>query len=172
AIISYRSKQDSYFIDSKIAGTAAVVSKIYEDRVILDVDGVLQTLMLDGLDRLKQQESNQAKAVERLSSEVVDIDIDRAAILKDPSKLTDYIRISPYREGDKVLGYRLQPGKDRTLFDQAGLQDGDLAIELNGVDLTDSKQAFSLMRELPTMTEVSITVERNGQLHELYLTTP
>lgn len=174
AIISYQSKQDSYFIDSKIEGTGATVSEIYEDRVILDVNGSLQTLMLDGVENMRQQDNHQAKAagskvVAETNVKPVDIEIDRSTLLKDPGKLTDYIRISPYRRDGEVAGYRLKPGKDRTLFDQAGLKNGDLAIELNGVDLTDTQQAFSLMKEFPTMTEMSLTVDRNGQLHELYL---
>ena len=170
AIISYRSKQDSYFIDSEIAGTTATVSEIHEDRVILDVNGALQTLMLDGVDNIKPQ-ANAVKSREAVKTKVkpVEVAIDRAAILKDPGKLTDYIRISPYRRDGSVVGYRLRPGKDRSLFDQAGLKNGDLAVELNGVDLTDMQQAFSLMKDFPTMTEMSLTVDRRGQLHELYL---
>lgn len=170
AIISYKSKQDSYFIDSEIAGTAATVSEIHEDRVILDVNGALQTLMLDGVDAVKAQ-TDAVRNQETVKTKVkpVEVAIDRAAILKDPGKLTDYIRISPYRRDGSVVGYRLRPGKDRTLFDQAGLKNGDLAVELNGVDLTDMQQAFSLMKDFPTMTEMSLTVDRSGQLHELYL---
>ena len=172
AIISYKSKQGSYFIDSKIEGTGASVSEIYEDRVILDVDGVLQTLMLDGVDSIKQQNNYQVEAARSQEPAAKQLDIDRQALLKDPGKLTDYIRISPYRRDGSVLGYRLRSGKNRTLFEQAGLKNNDLAIELNGVDLTDTQQAFSLMKEFPTMTEISLTVERNGQLHELYLNIP
>ena len=175
AIISYKSRQGSYFIDSKIDGTGASVSEIYEDRVILDVDGVLQTLMLDGVDSIKQQNNDQVKASrsqEPAQTDAKQLDMDRQALLKDPGKSPDYIRISPYRKDGSVLGYRLRPGKDRTLFEQAGLKNNDLAIELNGVDLTDTQQAFSLMKEFPTMTEISLTVERSGQLHELYLNIP
>ena len=172
AIISHKSKQDSYFIDSEIEGTGATVSEIYEDRVILDVDGVLQTLMLDGVDGLKQQNNRQTKAVRNEETKAKSVDLDRSALLKDPGKLTDYIRISPYRQDGAIVGYRLRPGKDRTLFEQAGLKNNDLAVELNGVDLTDTQQAFSLMKDFPTMTDLSLTVERNGQLHELYLNIP
>ena len=172
AIISYKSKQNSYFIDSEIEGTDASVSEIHEDRVILDVDGVLQTLMLEGVDNLEQQNDQQTKAVREVKAKSVDVALDRSAILKDPGKLTDYIRISPYRQDGAIVGYRLRPGKDRTVFEQAGLKNNDLAIELNGVDLTDTQQAFSLMKDFPTMTEISLTVERNGQLHELYLNIP
>jgi len=178
AIITYKNQQDSYFIDSKIEGTGATVSEIYEDRVILEVDDGFQTLMLDGVETLdKQRDSHEsqgrAKSAEKQSAnEVKRINLDRQALLKNPAKLTDYIRISPVREGNQLKGYRVRPGKDRSLFEQAGLKDNDLAIELNGIDLTDMQQAFSLMKAFPTMTDMSLTVERNGQLHELYFSIP
>lgn len=174
AIISYKNKQDSYFIDSKIEDTGATVSEIHEDRVILDVNGALQTLMLDGVEHQKLQNNYQANTTSNKQTKVkpVEVAIDRAAILKNPSKLTDYVRISPYRQDGKVVGYRLKPGRDRSLFEQAGLKNNDLAIELNGIDLTDMQQAFSLMKDFPTMTEMSLTVDRGGQLHELYLNIP
>ncbi len=178
AIISYKSKQDSYFIESKIEGTNASVSEIYEDRIILDVNGELQTLMLDGVETVdRQRDTHESKA--RVSSskkvkknQVKTVNLDRKELLKNPGKLTDYIRISPVREDGEVKGYRIKPGKERSLFDQAGLKNGDLAIELNGIDLTDTQQAFTLMKEFPTMTDMSLTVERDGQLHELYFSIP
>lgn len=180
AIIAYKGKQESYFIGSKITGTKATVSDIHSDRVLLDVDGTLQTLMLDGVEKLdKQQQRHELKGKEEVSKNKVAINhelktvkLDRQALLKDPGKLTDYIKISPVRESGEIKGYRIKPGKDRTLFDQAGLKNGDLAIELNGIDLTDMQQAFGLMKELPTMTDVSLTVERGEQLHELYFSIP
>ncbi|MCG6200103.1 type II secretion system protein GspC [Psychromonas antarctica] len=178
AIVAYQNKQDSYFIGSKIDGTNALVSEIYEDRIIIDVDGESQTLMLDGVDQLsKQRAIHEAQAPAAFvesddNDEVSTVELDREALLKDPGKLTDYIYISPVREGGDVKGYRVKAGKDSSLFEQAGLKDGDLAIALNGIDLTDTQQAFSLMKEFPTMTEMSLTVERDGQLHDLYLRIP
>ena len=173
AIIDYKGQQDSYFIDSKIEGTRASVSEIYEDRVILNVDGLLQTLMLDGIEEDKGQKSTQShKSARKGNNRSVNIKLDRQELIKDPGKLTDYVRISPYRKDGEVLGYRLKPGKNAALFKEAGFERNDLAVELNGVDLTDTQQAFSLMKEFPTMKEISVTVERDGQLHELSLNIP
>ena len=174
AIISYKSKQGSYFLDSEIEGTQASVSEIHPDRVILNVNGAFQTLMLDGVDGKPAGKTVRKPIERRIKAEKapVDVELDRQEILDDPSKLTDYVRISPYREDGQVLGYRLRPGKNPELFEQAGFEKNDLAVELNGVDLLDTQQAFSLMKEFPTMTEINVTVERDGQLHELSLNIP
>jgi len=178
-IIDRKGTQNSYFIDSEIDGTSAVITHIYQDRIILDVKGSMQTLMLDGVDILGKQHpsaGNQRKATQKnrapQKQEVKTINLDRKALQENPGKLTDYVRISPVRENGVVKGYRVKPGKDKSLFEEAGLKNGDLAVELNGIDLTDTQQAFTLMKEFPTMTDMTLSVERGGQLHELYLSIP
>ena len=176
-IIDNRGRQASYFIDSEIEGTEATIAKIYQDRTILNVDGSYQTLMLDGVDDLGKQQSrdrNTRANAPRSSnqSEVRTVNLNRQELLKNPAKLGDYVRISPVRENGEVRGYRVNPGKDKTLFEEAGLQKGDLAVELNGIDLTDTQQAFTLMQEFPTMTDMTLSVERGGQLYELYFSIP
>ena len=169
AIIDNKGKQDSYFINSKIKGTSASVYEIYEDHIVLDENGTYQILILDGLDM-----GNDSSPVETptQATPTTEIDLDRNEILKDPSKLTNYINISPVREGSEIKGYRLTPGRDPALFEQAGLENGDLVVELNGVDLTNMAESMSLMKEFPTMTEISLTVDRDGQLYELYFSIP
>ena len=178
-IIEYKGNQNSYFMNSKIDGTRAEITQIYPDRIILEVDASQQTLMLDGADNAGKQTINKKrstarniKSKSRVQEEPKTINLDRQEILKNPGKLTDYIRISPVREGGKVKGYRVKPGKDKTLFEEAGLKKGDLAVELNGIDLTDTQQTFTLMKEFPTMTDMTLSVERGGQLHELYFSIP
>ncbi|MFT6925364.1 MAG: general secretion pathway protein C [Psychromonas sp.] len=175
AIISYKGKQDSYFIDSKIEGTSASVYEIYEDHIVLDENGVYQVLMLDGLEADKAQSARNVQPVAEQVTRVSEsntIDLDRDEILKDPGKLTNYVSISPVRENGEIKGYRINPGKDPELFEQAGLEAGDLVVELNGVDLTNLAESMSLMKEFPTMTDISLTVDREGQLYELYFSIP
>lgn len=177
-IIEYKNAQDSYFIDSEISGTDAVVSEIYFDRIIITVDGEQQTLILDGLEednkKLSRVEQGDKSSVSktRRSKKTKELPLDRDALLENPGKLLDYISISPVREGEVVKGYRVKPGKDPVIFEEAGLQEGDLVVELNGVDLTDTAKAVGLMKEFPTMTEMSLTVDRDGELNELYFSIP
>lgn len=176
-IIEHKKVQDSYFIDSEIDDTNATVTEIYSDRIIISVNGEKQTLILDGLEqdnkKMAQIENGQASSrPESRGNGSKEIELDRQALLQNPEKLLDYIRISPVREGNQIKGYRVSPGKDPDLFTEAGLEEGDLAIELNGVDLTDISQAMGLMKEFPNMTEMSLTVDRDGELHELFFSIP
>ena len=93
----------------------------------------------------------------------------REQLFDDPKQLLDYINISPKREAGQLIGYRLRPGKDPSLFERAGLKHNDLAININGYDLTDMQQALSLMRELRQLTEANITVLRDGSPVQIIL---
>ena len=81
----------------------------------------------------------------------------------------DVIRIRPHKEQGELKGYRLSPGKDAALFKQVGLKRNDLAVSINGNDLTDMQQALAVMAELKTMTEATITVERQNELIDIIL---
>ena len=83
--------------------------------------------------------------------------------------LLDYLSISPVQRDGAVQGYRLNPGKDPALFTAVGLQPNDLAVSLNGFDLRDNAQAMQIMQQLASLNELNITVEREGQLHDVYV---
>ena len=51
----------------------------------------------------------------------------------------------------ELIGYRLSPGKEPELFKQMGLQNNDLAVAINGYQLTDLKQAMAAINELRTV---------------------
>ncbi|GHB77965.1 type II secretion system protein GspC [Psychrosphaera saromensis] len=195
AIIESAGKQDTYGIDEKIHGTPASVHEIRIDRVILFVSGRFETLMLDGIeystsvpgsenkvDRDEQtvdQEINPVKDDKPLKKERLDkrenlelsrsLRAQRETLFDDPKKLLDVIRIRPYRKSGELKGYKLSPGKDGKLFTEVGLKRNDLATSINGYDLTDMQQALSVMKELRSMTEATITVVRNDTSIDIIL---
>ena len=127
------------------------------------------------LQQLQQAKTNQrnVQKVDRRNSEFSDeLANSRAELLADPSKITDFIAISPVQKDGEVAGYRLNPGKDAALFKQAGFQPSDLAKSINGFDLTDMGQALEVMAQLPELTEMSVMVEREGQLVEIMFSLP
>jgi general secretion pathway protein C len=173
AIIESQGRQTTYEVAEAIQGTRAKLAQVLPDRVILDVGGRFETLMLDGLEYSKnvampvapkstnQNNSRTSGLVQRnVPGELIE---QKEALLKDPGKLLDYIRITPYRSSGQLMGYRLSPGKDPALFDKMGLKNNDLAVAINGYQLTDMKQAMSAMNELRNSTDATITIERDGQ---------
>lgn len=187
AIIESSGIQETYSLGDKIKGTSASLKEVYADRIIITNAGRYETLMLDGLvytsqstvnQQLQQAKTSKAEQTvsrvdQRQNAEISqELAESRNELLADPSKITDYIAISPVRQGDAVVGYRLNPGKDVNLFRQAGFKANDLAKSINGYDLTVMTQALEMMSQLPELTEVSIMVEREGQLVEIMFSLP
>ena len=178
AIIASGGTQATYSIGDKIKGTSASLKEVYADRIIITNAGRYETVMLDGLKFTTDVADNkQLQSAARQKPKIIDKSKDarvgndlaktRREVLADPNSITDYLSISPKTVNGQLQGYRLNPGKDRKLFAEAGFKPNDLAKSLNGYDLTDISQALEVMSQLPELTQVSIIVEREGQLVEL-----
>ncbi len=178
AIIENNGVEQVYAIDEQIDGSGAVLKQVIEDRVILQVNGRMETLMLDGLEYQQLTVANSAieegqlqEAGEAGPDEMGpvqgDIDELRREMTAEPMKLFDYIRVQPRNRGGKMYGYALLPGKDPKMFAQFGLQPNDVAVEINGVRLDDMQQAYSVMQELGEAKQVSIKLERDGEMKDI-----
>ncbi|WDE05624.1 type II secretion system protein GspC [Thalassomonas viridans] len=91
----------------------------------------------------------------------------RNDITEDPGKITDYLKISPKRENGSVTGYRLMPGKNPEFFQTSGLKSGDVAVQMNGFDLTVPSDAAQALRALKQEREVALLIDRNGEMTEI-----
>ncbi len=174
AIIESQGRQETYSVDAPISGTRAKLARVLPDRVILDVSGRFETLMLDGIEFSRTVAMpTQSKQIVKdstspsLNANHSELANRRKELINEPGKLFDYIKISPERRNGELIGYRLTPGKDPELFNQVGLQANDLAIAINGFQLTDMKQAMSAINELRTSTDANITIERDGQVMDV-----
>jgi general secretion pathway protein C len=182
AIIESQGRQVSYLVEEVVQGTRAEVAQILPDRVILSVNGRFETLMLDGLDFSKkvsmpvlaarEAQDMGPQKIEQSELQInatADPDVKEAIIetreelLSEPGKLFDYIRVSQAMSDGELIGYRLSPGKEPALFKQIGLQNNDLAVAINGYQLTDLQQAMAAINELRNTSDATITIERDGE---------
>lgn len=175
AIIANQGKQSTYGIGETIDNTRVTLQAVYVDRVIISNQGRDETLMLQGIDYSAPTQSSSrtasasASSQEPATDDVADLDKIREEISSDPQKIFQYIRLSQVMEEGQLKGYRVRPGNDRALFDQVGLKDGDIATSLNGQDLTDPSQMTELWKTALDSTEWNLTVERDGQPHDIYI---
>lgn len=181
AIIESNGVEQVYAVDEQIEGTSASLKQVLEDRVLLQVSGRFETLMLDGLEY--QQLSNENAPVGEGLQEVpsapepmadspaqTDLNVARQEMLSEPAKFFDYVRVTPRHRNGQMYGYALLPGKDPELFARMGLMPNDVAIEINGVRLNDMQQAYGIINELREAKEASIKVERDGEIKDVLFT--
>ncbi|MGL4205252.1 MAG: type II secretion system protein GspC [Aeromonadaceae bacterium] len=166
AIILNGGDEQGYGEGDIVNGTQASITSILADRVILDNQGQSETLMLDG-EEFKPL--GQQAAPQQPEPNTPTLSKLRDNLAKDPGKLLDYINISPVMADGKLKGYRINPGKDVAFFHRIGLLPNDLAVSINGYDLRDNGQAMQIMQQLSSMSEMNLTVERNGQQQDIYI---
>ncbi|XPF92659.1 type II secretion system protein GspC [Colwellia sp. RE-S-Sl-9] len=188
AIIENNGAQEIYVIDETINGTRAVLKGVFNDRVHIRHSGRLETLMLDGFDyneskkpikvsKRKEKTTISGPLLPSNSPQRVD-QRDNAELTKqaqalrddiseDPGKITDYLKIGPKRANGQIVGYQLMPGKNPEFFKSSGLKSGDVAIQMNGYDLSQPSEAAQALRALKQEREVSLLLDRNGDITEI-----
>ena len=154
-------KENVFFIDDPIPG-GAVLHQVLPDRVILNRGGILETL------RLPQQSVGGTAARPRTGSAA-----NRAAralptnvqnlMGQNAARFSDIVRPQPYMPNGQLQGYRVYPGRDRRAFASLGLRPGDLVTEINGMALNNPAQGMEAFSTLSDATQVTLTLERNGQ---------
>lgn len=194
AIIEKSGKQETYGIGENIVGTRATLEQVLTDRVIIKQSGRMETLMLDGFDYSKTQARSSTRKVvasrnvprpstrkltdvsprpQKIVDQRKNSKLSRQAkklkqdLATDPGKITDYLKISPKRKDGKIIGYLLRPGKDPEFFKSSGLKSGDVAVQMNGYDLKEPREAAQALAALKQERDVSIMILRNEELTEV-----
>lgn len=185
AIIEQSGSQQTYIIGERIGNSRATVEQILPDRVLLDNGGRREVLYMEGRDGSEAQlrmfsASANEDAQPRQSTQPTRVDTRRnpqvaeavASARENPAMIMEIINISPVRDGQQITGYQLQPREDRELFAALGLQAGDIAVAINGYDLTDPAQALAAMNELQDSSRAIIQVRRGNDIIDLELQVP
>jgi len=160
-IASNRDQEKTYQIGQAIDGASgATLHAVYGDRVLINRGGRLETLrqpqeLSSGVSRLPSRPVAAAPTPEESGSL-------RQVISDNASRLTDIMRIQPHVEQGQVVGFRINPGRDRETFEMLGLQPGDVVTDINGTVLDDPSRGLQVFEALGEATMANVTVLRNG----------
>ncbi|HYQ72190.1 MAG TPA: type II secretion system protein GspC [Gammaproteobacteria bacterium] len=165
-----RGKEDQYAIGDNLPGNAEL-SEVHPDRVILKRNGRYETLRLPQDQRQKSptisavnsspRPSVQPPARANLAQRLQNI---KQRVQKNPVSLYEVVRPVPKQDEDgNIVGYTLQPGRDRELFDNLGLQAGDVVVQINDLKLDNAANSAQALKSVQNGQEVTMTVLRDGQ---------
>jgi general secretion pathway protein C len=153
-----------YAVGDNVPGGAKLHS-VFSDKVIIDRNGVLESLMLPRA----LQPGTAPPSTAALQTETPVIDRMRKLINDDPGLMADIMRPQPVFAQGKQKGYRVYPGRNRQAFSRLGLRPGDLVMAINGTPLDDPARGQEIFRTLGSSSEARITVMRAGQQQDLTL---
>jgi general secretion pathway protein C len=155
-----------YSVGDRIGGAA--LHSVYLDRVILDRNGALETLLLP---RQLLLGTRGPAPVRTANATVAAVDNIRHLVQQDPSILDQVMRtVASYdNAAGKLRGFRAYPGKNRQIFNKLGLKSGDLVTAINGTALDDPQRSQEVFDTIQTSDHVTVTIERNGQKQDITL---
>ena len=151
-----------YAVGKTITGGTKLHS-VYPDRVILDRGGKLEALLLPkkftgggmaAAAPLPQANPMLGQRLQELAAQ-------------NPGAITEIIRPQPVFANGQQRGYRVYPGRNRQQFTKLGLMPGDLVTAINGTPLDDPARGMEIMQSMNSASEVTVTVERNGQATQI-----
>jgi general secretion pathway protein C len=173
-IAANRGEDKTYHVGQAIDNASGTkLYSVYWDKVLLDRgDGRVETLRLpkellgSPAPRAKGPMMAPPVAAPPAANESL-----RTVIGQNAAKLQDIIRVAPQVDQGKVVGFRIQPGKDRATFDTLGLVPGDVVTEINGVVLDDPSKGLQAFEALGEATQANVTVLRDGAPQALVVDT-
>jgi general secretion pathway protein C len=164
-ISSNNGEQRTYQVGQSIDNAnGTTLNSVHADRVLLNRGDRLETLRLQ--DPAGTPGSPATAATGRTFMAPVAAppqnDSLRQVISQNATKLTDIIRLAPALDGGQVVGFRVNPGRDKETFEALGLKAGDVVTDINGTVLDDPGRGIQVLEALGEATMANVTVLRDG----------
>ncbi|HUA34856.1 MAG TPA: type II secretion system protein GspC [Candidatus Binataceae bacterium] len=99
-------------------------------------------------------------------------EVDRQDLMKtvaNPASLMTQIRAVPNIQNGTTNGFTLSEITPGSVFEQIGLQDGDVLTGINGQAVNNPLQAVGMLSQMSQRPSVDITVMRDGQPMQFHL---
>ncbi|CAM6653658.1 type II secretion system protein GspC [Enterobacter asburiae] len=156
AVIKTPGGQKSYREGEPLIGfNDAFIQEINKDNVVVNYEGATQVLALNKPDYFKGgvDSGPVTKSTKDAGAESV--------------HLNDYLVLKPLIEKGQLEGYNINPRNASSFYSHSGLKKGDVAVEVNSVDMTDEAKAKSIIASWSKMKEAEVVVRRHAHLENI-----
>ena len=89
--------------------------------------------------------------------------------MENPAQFFTQMRALPHTVNGKTDGFSISQVTPGSVFDQLGLQNGDLLTSIDGQPVTNPMQALGLMQAMKTASAIDLTVNRGGTPTSVHL---
>jgi len=151
-------KQKQYKVGSKV-DSGVWLAEVRKDHVLLKRGGSYELLKFP-------KQSTDGINIKKNTKPVVQF---KAGSNKQ--NFLDNVRIIPVfaGKGKGLKGYRILPKKNRAVYNRLGLKPSDIVTSINGISLSNEREAMRVISELVKSDQVVVEVERSGQLQTMTL---
>lgn len=173
AIIGTSGSTQKYYKVGSAILNGVKLQAVFNDRVVLLRNGQSEVLRFP---KMSSSGSGVVSASSGKSSVSPNYSSDRGTtslsgfreeFQKEPLKIFEHVRFIPVRSRDGLKGYRVLPQKNRDLYNKLGIRPSDLVTSVNGVSLTNDREAMKLIDMLKDASTIQVEIVRNGQPQSL-----
>ena len=82
--------------------------------------------------------------------------------MENPAQFFSQMRAMPHFVNGKTDGFSISQVQPGSVFDQLGLQNGDLLTSIDGQPVTNPMQAMGLLQAVKTASAIDLVVNRGG----------
>ena len=183
------------FVASDIILPKAKLLEIYPEHIILDNDGRHEYKKLDVKPPEKSRrgkkktpgietetpgiapiatgpvpENFKEPGFERAGHNIqVSEDYKRSLLGPQMTKVLQDAKAEPNMVGGQLKGFRMTRIREESIYQKAGLMNGDVVHEINGVPLNDASGAIRLLNQLRNEKEIEVRIERGGSFFNVTL---
>lgn len=194
AIIAANGQQEVYGPGAELpVGNGVTLAKVLDARVILNNNGVFESLWLyqenpDSAGRSTSYSAPDPTASRSWSDEnegqagdpnqpppmFVDKSPDSQRGVAGPAEgdpsaeisrsISDVVAMSIHREGGQVVGYKIRPGRNAEQFAALGLQPDDIVTAVNGMPLNNPGKIMEIYKNMSNATSANLEIKRGGSV--------
>ncbi len=90
--------------------------------------------------------------------------------MRNFSTLMSQARVTPHFTDKKADGFTISEIVKGSLYEEVGLQNGDVIQKVNGESVTSAEQAMRMYRELQSATFIDVEINRGGTVQQISYT--
>lgn len=88
-------------------------------------------------------------------------------LTKDPAFLFQEIRLRPFIENGKTKGFAFEWIKPGSVFEKAGIKQGDILISINNMEIKSGEDAFKILQALRNEPNIRVSLLRDGEIIDI-----
>lgn len=169
-------QQEVLFIGDKFSGGAELL-EVHPNQIIISRNGSREAILMEefapsGSGIASYAPPSGASGGQK-SSRKIDKRNDRTASRElqrlrsefktNPGSITKFITGTEHMVNGEFVGFKIRPGRNRRLFNRLGLKRDDVVTSINGTALSNMQAAMTMMGQIDSVEELSLTVQRGNE---------
>lgn len=165
-----KKKQSVFFLEEEIQGNV-FLKEVEAIAIVVDNHGKRERISLEaGKAIVSAAPARVASRPTVRPQKRISKRLDRGRLesqMRNFSTLLSQARVSPHFTNKKADGFTISEIVKGSLYEEIGLQNGDVIHKVNGEFVTSAEQAMRMYRELQTATFIDVEINRAGSIQQV-----